>query len=170
MRLKRSTIIWTLAFVGSQLLRTVFPGCVEAMSSGHSERVGTPPITVSVTTGLLKSIGMGDITSAMQNGMQGMVDSLVEVDLADLYQQTVHFDGGKNRSRTVIYGRDPEEYVGSEPGNEVDVKIVTLSVPSEVQAQDQIVQSELIKGLVKIREDFYSTLSSTICIYYHFCG
>ena len=28
----------------------------------------------------------------------------------------------------------------------------------------------LCKGLVKIREDFYSTLSSTICIYYHFCG
>ena len=145
MRLKRSTIIWTLAFVGSQLLRTVFPGCVEAMSSGHGvERVSTSPATAGVTTGLLKSIGDGSITCAMQNGMQGMVDSLVEVDLADLYQQTVHFDGGKNRSRTVIYGRDPEEYVGSEPGNEVDVKIVTLSVPSEVQAQDQIVQSELI--------------------------
>ena len=29
---------------------------------------------------------------------------------------------------------------------------------------------EISKGLVKIREDFYSTLSSTICIYYHFCG
>ena len=75
MRLKRSTIIWTLAFVGSQLLRTVFPGCVEAMSSGHSERVGTPPITVSVTTGLLKSIGMGDITSAMNNGFESVCDS-----------------------------------------------------------------------------------------------
>ncbi len=25
------------------------------------------------------------------------------------------------------------------------------------------------KGLVKIREDFDSTLSSTLCIYYHFC-
>ena len=28
----------------------------------------------------------------------------------------------------------------------------------------------IMQGLVKIREDFYSTLSSTICIYYHFCG
>ncbi|HQG57621.1 MAG TPA: hypothetical protein PLX79_01450 [Candidatus Dojkabacteria bacterium] len=116
------------------------------MSSGHSERVGTPPITAGVTTGLLKSIGMGDITSAMNNGFESVCDSFFVDDQAATWNQpTVQVDGGeKNGPRNqIIAGRNQEEPAMGEPEYVADVKVVTLSVPPEVQAQDPIVQSEL---------------------------